>query len=154
MSGSLNPFGDQPDLAALYQASGLNPLQYNPSLFPLGLFTNGTSYATPYGSQNVQATGWRNALAPDPATGQVTTPPSWAGAANPLQATQMWGQQQDANVYGTSDPARLGMLGSAGFPLWSDPRMQQDFAANTFGMTPATWSQQTFGAPMQGGGTG
>ena len=165
MSGSLNPFGDQQGnalnpqsyiatLLAQQSPSMTSPWRYNASLFPQGLYTSGSGqFMTPYNQQWTGGAGWTNVLTPN-AQGQVGQLPSWAGAANPLQATQMWGQQQNQNVYGTSDPQRLGLLGTAGFPLWSDPRMQQDFAANTFGMTPQQWSQQTYGAPMQGGGTG
>jgi hypothetical protein len=48
---------------------------------------------------------------------------------DPLTATNAWAMAQNKAAYGTDDPAKLGMLGSAGFPLMSDPRMVQDHLA-------------------------
>ena len=36
------------------------------------------------------------------------------------------------NVYGTTDTQKLGMLGTAGFPLYTDPRLMQDRLAQTY----------------------
>jgi len=130
-----------------------SPWAYNPSLFPLGLYTNGSGgYATPYDYAYGSGAGWNNALMPDPSTGKIGQLPAWAGAANPLAATQQWAQGANQNMYGTQDPQTLGVLGGFGFPLMSDPRMQQDFAARTFNMTPQAWMQGTYGTPQQGGG--
>jgi hypothetical protein len=55
-----------------------------------------------------------------------------APAAPPYQtpraATDAWAAQMNQNAYG-KDPAMQGLAGSAGFPLWSDPRMVQDHLA-------------------------
>jgi len=55
-----------------------------------------------------------------------------APAAPPYQtpraATDAWAAQMNQTAYG-KDPAMQGLAGSAGFPLWSDPRMVQDHLA-------------------------
>ena len=47
----------------------------------------------------------------------------------PRAATDAWSAAQDNAVYGAGDPKTRGMQGTAGFPMWSDPRMQQDHLA-------------------------
>jgi len=46
----------------------------------------------------------------------------------PRAATDAWAAQMNQNAYG-KDPAMQGLAGSAGFPMWSDPRMIQDHLA-------------------------
>jgi|KBSMisStandDraft_5_1062788.scaffolds.fasta_scaffold00346_29 hypothetical protein len=64
--------------------------------------------------------------------------PAWTQASNPAQATQMWSDERNRAVYG--DPSQWGVLASRGFPMYNDPRVQQDFAANTFGIAPQQFS--------------
>lgn len=67
-------------------------------------------------------------------THQLGTPPGTvtptpAAPADPATATNAWAAAMNQNAYGTDDPAKLGLLGSAGFPLWNDPRLVQDHLA-------------------------
>lgn len=67
-------------------------------------------------------------------THQLGTPPGTvtptpAAPVDPATATNAWAAAMNQNAYGTDDPAKLGLLGSAGFPLWNDPRLVQDHLA-------------------------
>jgi uncharacterized membrane protein YgcG len=61
------------------------------------------------------------------APGTVTPTPT--APVDPATATNAWAAAMNQNAYGTDDPAKLGLLGSAGFPLWNDPRLVQDHLA-------------------------
>lgn len=82
--------------------------------------------------------------------------PSWfqsslASAAmpriDPFIATQNWAQAMDQNAYGGAQNQLPG-----DFPRFTDPRNMQDFAAQTFGISPQQWPSS--GNLLNPGGTG
>jgi len=98
-------------------------------------------------------------------THQLGTPPGTvtptpAAPTDPMSATNAWVTGMNQNAYGTSDPAKLGLLGSAGFPLWNDPRLVQDHLAQLAqgtitapGVTPQA-AEDEFWRQMRGGNRG
>ena len=71
-------------------------------------------------------------------------------------------QQMGLNksVYGTADTQTLGMMGAAGFPLYTDPRLMQDRLAQTYQAggpdAQAAYDElmRQFAGSSSGGGTG
>lgn len=87
----------------------------------LQLPNNVLSLLNPQSATVPQAGGAAVGGASSPSTGAPT-------AATPLSALQRAGQFGDlmnANIYGTSDPQKLGSLFGFGFPSFADPRLQQ-----------------------------
>lgn len=62
--------------------------------------------------------------APNVGTPAAATPP-----VSPLDRAGQVGDIMNSNVYGTADPQHLGLLASAGFPMFNDPRMIQGYLA-------------------------
>ena len=69
-------------------------------------------------------------ILPGGGVGALPSPPAGAAAAVPMdplsRATQA-GALLNQNAFGTADPQKLGLLASAGFPMFNDPRMIQGF---------------------------
>ena len=117
MSGSLNTLfnGDIPD--SIYS-------------------TTPNALGTPYGYAGVTAAGGT-----PPTVAPTTTPagaaPAAAAPTQPMSVTdalQQWANKQNQNLYGFDPTAaggqqHLGILGSAGFPQFGDPRTTMDYLA-------------------------
>lgn len=55
--------------------------------------------------------------------------PAVNSPADSINAANQWAAGMNKQAYGTSDPMLLGIAGSSGHPLWSDPRLLQDHLA-------------------------
>lgn len=76
-----------------------------------------------------------------------------AAPLDPLaRATQAAGLMNQ-NAFGTSDSAKLGILGAAGFPLFNDPRMIQGFLG-TMAMNGDDAAAEQLRRLLQGGWSG
>jgi|SRR5215469_17255373 len=111
MSGSLNTLfsGDIPD--SIYS-------------------TTPNQLGTPYGYAGVTAGGTSPAVAP-------TATPAGAAPTQPMSVTDavtQWANAQNKNAYGVDPttgqgPQTMGILGTAGFPQFGDPRTTMDYLA-------------------------
>jgi uncharacterized membrane protein YgcG len=129
-----NPFGTVPvaqnALAPVNDASAVNSI-YNPNTAsPIGSFYGEPGYQYPTTVQPQAAAPAAPQAAPAPPQAPTYTSPYPASPAyNAAYNTQMGLNQ---NVYGTTDPQKLGMLGLSGAPLYTDPRLLQDRLAQTY----------------------
>lgn len=129
-----NPFGNwqgQPQnaLAPVNDASAVNSI-YNPNTAsPMGTFYGEPGYQYPQTVQPQAAAPAPQAAAAPPQAPTYTSPYPASPAYQAAYNTQMGLNQ---NVYGTTDTTKLGMLGAAGFPLYTDPRLLQDRLAQTY----------------------
>jgi hypothetical protein len=130
-----NPFGNwqQPQnaLAPGNDASAVNSIYNVNTASPLGTFYGEPGYQYPTTPQvAAQAPTAAPQAAPAPPQAPTYTSPYPASAAyNAAYNTQMG---LNNNVYGTTDPQKLGTLGMAGFPLYTDPRLIQDRLAQAY----------------------
>jgi|SRR5215467_682448 len=117
MSGSLNTLfnGDIPD--SIYS-------------------TTPNQLGTPYGYAGVTAAGGTPPTVA-PAAAPAGAAPAAAAPTQPMSVTDavtQWANAQNKNAYGVdpTTPAgqqQLGILGSAGFPMFGDPRTTMDYLA-------------------------
>ena len=156
-----NPFGNVPvaqnALVPVNDASAVNSI-YNPNTAsPIGSFYGEPGYQYPTTVQPQAAAPAAPQAAPAPPQAPTYTSPYPASPAyNAAYNTQMGLNQ---NVYGTTDTTKLGMLGAAGFPLYTDPRLLQDRLAQTYqaggpDAQAALDELRRLWAPTSGGGGG
>jgi hypothetical protein len=129
-----NPFGTVPvaqnALAPVNDASAVNSIYNVNTASPQGSFYGEPGYQYPTTVQpQAAAPAAPQAAAAPPQAPTYTSPYPASPAYNAAYNTQMGLNQ---NVYGTTDPQKLGMLGTAGFPLYTDPRLLQDRLAQTY----------------------
>jgi len=158
-----NPFGNwqgQPQnaLAPVNDASAVNSIYNTNTASPQGSFYGEPGYQYPTTSQP-------QAVAPTAAPQPVPTAPAGPAYPSPYPVSPAYqaayDQQMGLNksVYGTADPQTLGVMGAAGFPLYSDPRLIQDRLAQTYqaggpDAQAALDELRRLWAPASGGGGG
>jgi uncharacterized membrane protein YgcG len=130
-----NPFGNwqgQPQnaLAPVNDASAVNSIYNVNTASPQGTFYGEPGYQYPTTAQPQAAAPAAPQAAPAPPQAPTYTSPYPASPAYQAAYNTQMGLNQ--NVYGTTDTAKLGMLGTAGFPLYTDPRLMQDRLAQTY----------------------
>jgi len=101
---------------------GLTPFQMMQGLFGGQMPSSGLSLLGGGLPANVLSL-----LGPQPAPGAAAAAGTPTIPLSPLQRASQIGDLMNRNAYGTADPQHLGQLGSAGFPLFSDPRMVQGY---------------------------
>ena len=129
-----NPFGAVPvaqnALAPVNDASAVNSIYNINTASPQGTFYGEPGYQYPAPQVAAQAPTAAPQAAPAPPQAPTYTSPYPASPAYQAAYNTQMGLNQ--NVYGTTDPQKLGMLGTAGFPLYTDPRLMQDRLAQTY----------------------
>ena len=132
-----NPFGNwqsQPTnaLAPVNDASAVNSIYNINTASPQGSFYGEPGYQYP---TTIQPQAAAPVATPQPAPAPAPTGPAYPSPYPVSPAYQTAYDQQMATnkaVYGTTDTQTLGMMGAAGFPLYSDPRLIQDRLAQTY----------------------